>query len=740
MKDCARAIVFTAMLLGAFSCHDQGSSNKEMIDLLSNLAKESYSPKNNFCPEAKLPFLNSIKEAELQKFDGPKLAYSITSTLLEIGDEKEAISTGYNFIKTLPAYDTEYRMKIRKNIALAYLRIGEKTNCVNNHSGESCIFPIMNKGVHTDKSGSQQAIKIYEEILAANPEDLESRWLLNIAYMTIGGYPQMVPPKYLIEGLGSDSKGEVKPFTDMAMSTGLGIKNLSGGSIIEDFNNDGYLDVVTSSWSLSEGMHYLVSNHNGTFADMSEKSGLAALTGGLNIMQTDYNNDGLKDIFVLRGAWLGEFGKQPNSLLKNNGDGTFSDVTVQSGLLSFHPTGTATWADFNQDGWLDIFIGNESTSAKDIHPCELYLSNKDGTFKNVAAETGCDVTWFVKGVTSGDYNNDGYPDIFISTLNGKKLLLKNETVKNGAVRFRDETIVAGLNNNTTQSFPTWFWDYDNDGWLDILVAGYEFNKALSWYVAGEALGMPASKSGRVFLFRNNQDGTFSDASDEAGLKKLAFAMGSNFGDIDNDGYLDIYMGTGNPAYESLVPNKMFKNVDGKKFIDVTSAARVGNLQKGHGVSFADLDNDGDQDIHIEMGGAFPGDGYQSSLYINPGQNKNHWIKISLKGASSNAAAIGARIKVTFEENGVTRSVYRDVNSGGSFGANPLLQHIGIGQAKSVQRIEIKWPGAEKPQTFENIAADLTVTITQDSDQIQKARLNIFDFSRSSNKVIGCSPF
>jgi hypothetical protein len=526
----------------------------------------------------------------------------------------------------------------------------------------------------------------------------------------------------------------------MGMSTGLSTNNLSGGSIIEDFNNDGYLDLITSSWSLSEGMHYWTNNSDGTFTNVSEKSGLASLNGGLNMMQTDYNNDGWKDIFVLRGAWLQEFGRQPNSLLKNNGDGTFTDVTARSGLLSFHPTGTATWADFNRDGWLDVFIGNETTSEQEFHPCELYINNGNGTFKNIAAEAGCDVAWFVKGVTSGDYNNDGFPDIFISTLNGRKVLLKNETGKDGTVRFRDETMNAGLGQNATQTFPTWFWDYDNDGWLDILVAGYEFNKSLAWYVAMEALGKPVSNSGKLFLFRNTRNGTFQDVSDEVGLNKLAFAMGSNFGDIDNDGYLDIYMGTGNPAYESLVPNKMFKNIDGQKFIDVTSAARVGNLQKGHGVSFADLDNDGDQDIHIDMGGAFSGDGYQSSLYINPGQNKNNWIKISLRGTNSNTAAIGAKIKVTFKENGVTRSVYRDVNSGGSFGANPLLQHIGIGQATSIQSIEIKWPGSEAAQEFKNVKANLTLKITEGKSKMEKAVLNIVDFSLASNKIIGCSPF
>ena len=147
----------------------------------------------------------------------------------------------------------------------------------------------------------------------------------------------------------------------MASPLSLDVNNMAGGCIIDDFDNDGFLDIVTSSWGMDEEMHYFRNNGDGSFTDQSASTKLKELTGGLNLMQMDYNNDGFKDIFVLRGAWLrGNYGKQPNSLLKNNGDGTFTDVTITSGMLSFHPTQTATWNDFNNDGWLDVFIGNES--------------------------------------------------------------------------------------------------------------------------------------------------------------------------------------------------------------------------------------------------------------------------------------------------------------------------------------------------------------------------------------------
>jgi hypothetical protein len=218
-------------------------------------------------------------------------------------------------------------------------------------------------------------------------------------------------------------------------------------------------------------------------------------------------------------------------------------------------------------------------------------------------------------------------------------------------------------------------------------------------------------------------------------------MGANFGDIDNDGWLDMYLGTGNPDFRSLVPNRMFKNIGGKKFADVTSSARVGNLQKGHGVAFADLDNDGDQDIFIETGGAFKGDVYYNSLYVNPGQNNNNWISILLEGIHSNRSAIGAHIVVTFTENGKQRTVYRDVNSGGSFGASPLRKEIGIGSAKVIDELIIKWPTTGDVQVFKAIEPCQFLKIKEGSDHIEKINLKPlrFDAQKDTTNMIDCAP-
>ncbi|MBK5271318.1 MAG: VCBS repeat-containing protein, partial [Bacteroidia bacterium] len=647
--------MFLLFVLFFFSCNNKPLPNQEMIDLLRKAAQYENNPQNPFSPEAVIKFSDSVINTSSSEQAIFGASMNKANALLQLGNEQEAIDAFEKLLKKISPLDFEKRMHVMKDLAVSYMRLGERTNCINNHGAESCLFPISPAGVHMDKTGSEKAIELYKEILRDNPSDLESRWLLNIAYMTVGGYPDQVPPGLLLNITDDDSLHTIKPFRDVAANIGLNLKDMAGGSIVDDFNNDNYPDIVLSSWGLKEPMHYCRNNQDGTFTNVSDSSWLGNLTGGLNIMQTDYNNDGFKDIFVLRGAWRMQFGASPNSLLRNNGDGTFTDVTKESGLLSFHPTQTATWADFNNDGWLDVFIGNETSTIGGTHPCELYINNKDGTFTEQATLAGCAVTEFVKGVISGDYDNDGLTDIFISVLSGKRILLKNVTGKNGPVRFADATVQSGLNSNIAGGFGTWFFDYDNDGWLDLLVCGYEFYEPLAYYAAAEAIHAPIGNAGKVFLFRNKHDGTFEDVSVASGLTKIAFAMGCNFGDIDNDGYLDFYLGTGNPPFKSLVPNKLFKNIEGKRFLDVTTSARVGNLQKGHGVSFADLDNDGNEDIYINMGGAYVGDSYENSLYLNPGQNNHHWVNLVLEGTVSNKAAIGAKIKVTFKENNVERS-------------------------------------------------------------------------------------
>ena len=718
-------VALLIILVGSFS---KPGSHEQMIHLLKTVNHTFKNSRNEFSPESQLAHLDSIRGQS-----GPMEVEMFTraSMLMRLGEEEKAIVLLETLLTKLGPDRAEPARVAKSELALAYMRLGEQSNCVASHSAESCILPIRGLGVHKNRTGSEKAIALYETILKKYPTDLESRWLLNLAYMTLGQYPKDVPTAWLIPNM-VDTTNRINAFQDVAKGLKLDVNNMAGGAIIEDFDHDGYLDVVLSAWGLDEPMHYFKNNANGTFSDRTEAAGLQQMTGGLNMMQTDYNNDGFADIFVLRGAWQGEFGEQPNSLLKNNGDGTFTDVTAVSGLLSFHPTQTATWTDFNNDGWLDVFIGNETANtfltAGKPHPCELFMNNQDGTFTEVATAAGCNITGYVKGVTSGDYDNDGLKDLFLSTMDGNQYLLKNTGLRNKIPHFEDVSIVAGLRKEIGNSFTTWFWDYNNDGWLDIFVCDYTFQKSLALYEAAEALKQPIGKAGTIYLYQNNHDGTFVNVSEAANLQKTAFSMGGNFGDINNDGFLDMYLGSGNPNYKSLVPNKMFLNQNGKTFADVTTSARVGHLQKGHGVSFADLDNDGDQDIYIEMGGAYVGDSYQNSLYLNPGQNTNNWICLNLHGTQTNRMAIGSRVKLTFREKGVQRSVYRDVNSGGSFGASPLRREIGIGEATVIDEIEVRWHGSRSVQVFKNVKPNQFLSITEGNSKIEKVALKTLNFN------------
>jgi hypothetical protein len=421
------------------------------------------------------------------------------------------------------------------------------------------------------------------------------------------------------------------------------------------------------------------------------------------MIQADYDNDGDLDVFLLRGAWLGEFGHQPNALLRNNGDSTFTEVTEAAGLLTFRPTQTAVWRDMNLDGWLDLFIANESTGGKEIHPCELYLNQQDGTFRSVAAIAGVTLTgpplnWkqaFVKGVAAGDYDRDGRPDLYFSLYTDAhpNLLLRNTGNDAAGVPIFEPANEAAKLGEAFYSFPTWFFDYDQDGWEDIFVVGYARSDVIgtiSADIVREMKGMP-HRSPTPRLYRNQGDGSFRDVTGEVGLDRIVYAMGANYGDLDNDGWLDFYGSTGEVNLESIIPNRMLRNDEGKRFQEVTSAGGFGHVQKGHAIAFADLDNDGDQDVYANMGGALEGDVFWNALFENPYQDSAAWITLKLEGRQANRSAIGSRLHLeVVRPDGTVRHLYRTISSGGSFGCNPLRAEIGLGEAIALRKLTIEW--------------------------------------------------
>jgi hypothetical protein len=611
-------------------------------------------------------------------------------------------------------------------LATAYLRLGEQENCATMHGQRACLFPLRKEAVHQMPRGAEGAVKELTALLDSDPDDSESRWLLNVAYMQLGKYPKEVPPRWLIPESRFSSDGSIAEFPEVAASAGVDITSHAGGVAVEDFDGDGRLDIMVTSSGPMDQMHLFHNNGDGTFRDVTRRSGLMGETGGLNLVMTDYNNDGYPDVLVLRGGWWGQQGRYPMSLLRNNGNGTFDDVTEEAGLLSLHPTQTAAWADVDGDGWLDLFVGHESgatksgSSLEDYHPSQLFRNNHNGTFTEIGAASGVADLGFVKGVAWGDFNNDGRPDLYVSVMHGRNKLFRNDGLRDEkdpgkGIRFTDVAEQAGVAKQNN-SFACWFFDYDNDGWPDIFVAGYA--TAGKDDVGRFEMGQPVEAE-RPKLYRNMRDGTFKDVTAAVHLDRAILPMGASFGDLDNDGWLDIYLGTGDSTYQALLPNRMFRNAGGDRFEDVTTAGDFGHLQKGHGVAFADLRGSGFEDVFEEMGGALPGDTYQSALYRNPG-NGNHSITIQLEGSTSNRAAFGARLEVKVRgSDGKSKHIYRTVGYGSSFGGNPFRQHIGIGASTSIEELIVTWPGGKTVDHLRNVQGDQSYRIKEGEVELHR---------------------
>lgn len=696
---------------------DLRDGTEAMVARLDSIARNVDPMANPYASRARVEYMRQIPEPDSPE-ENIRYKGTLAREMVFAGETESAIEILTSLLHQLENDQKHladsYLESLVDLLAFSYLRLAEQQNCLLNHSSVSCLFPIRKEGVHTLTEGSERAMELYQRLLREwRPDNMEAQWLLNVAAMTLGKHPEGVPAQWLIPTDSFETDEPFPQFPDVAPFTGLAEEmTLSGGSVTEDFNRDGFIDIMASSWGLSDQIRYFENSGDGQFADRTEEAGLTGITGGLNMIHADFDNDGYADVFVLRGAWLGETGLHPNSLLRNNGDGTFSDVTESTGLLSFHPTQTAVWSDFNNDGWLDLFIGNESFGSG-VHPSELYLSNRDGTFRNVAKDAGVAVTGYIKGVTAGDFNNDGYQDLYISRFGGPNSLFRNNGPgSNDIPRFNDVTAQAGV-AEPVESFPTWFWDYNNDGLQDLFVSGYY---ATPGDVAREYLGMP-HEAEFPRLYRNNGDGTFTDVQSEAGLEKVIYAMGSNFGDLDNDGYLDFYAGTGDPDMRSVIPNRMFRNNSGRKFTEVTSPGGFGHLQKGHGISFADLDNDGDQDIFTVIGGALEGDVYLNALFMNPG-NENNWITLLFRGSKSNRAGIGSKIMIEGETPSGSRKIYRTVTTGGSFGSSTLQQEIGLGEISHIERLEITWPASGKKQVFRDVSVNVVYRVLENGDRVE----------------------
>jgi hypothetical protein len=664
----------------AHSWIDAPRRSLELID--QNLSRKDLSDS--------VRFDNFLKKAAIANFEGnPRKAYSILEQLRSWLEGKDDLAT--KWLYTVIYYQ-----------GLTALRCGENENCVLCQGESSCILPIAPSAIHLNPSGSRQAIGFFIEYLEKFPNDIEARWLLNVAHMTLGEHPEKVDPRFSmsIEGYRR-SEFDIGKFRDISNLVKVDRFNMSGGAMMEDFDNDGLLDIVVTSMDPTQSMAFYRNKGDGTFEDRTKAAGLVNQLGGMNCVQADYNNDGHMDFFICRGAWF-SLPMRP-SLLRNNGDGTFTDVTLEAGLGEPVNTISATWADYDNDGFLDLFICCERQLNR------LYHNKGDGTFEEVAFRAGvlCK-NEHCKGAAWIDFDNDGYPDLYVNYLNGPPQLFHNN--RDGT--FTDVTKAMGI-TGPQSGFSCWAWDFDNDGWLDIFALSRD--NSLADIVTGLQGG--PTKCGPNKLYRNLGGKGFQDVTAEAGLETDYAAMGSNFADFDGDGFLDFYLGTGDPSLDTLVPNRMIRNVEGRRFVDITGPSGTGHLQKGHGVACGDWRRTGKIDLFIQMGGAVPGDRFHNLLFLNPGHG-NNWLTVKLIGRKTNRAAIGARIKVVaVGEKPLT--VYRHVSSGSSFGANPLQQTIGLAKSNRIATLEIYWPTSKSTQVFHDINVNQSIEITEFANDYRK---------------------
>ena len=511
------------------------------------------------------------------------------------------------------------------------------------------------------------------------------------------------------------------------------IESMATGCAFFDFDNDGWMDIFIPGGRRLEntppeaGNHLYKNNRDGTFTDVTAKAGLLGSGWAQGVCVGDYNNDGFEDLFL---TYYGQ-----NKLYRNNGDGTFTDVTAKAGLLyptTRYSTG-CTFVDYNRDGWLDLFVSNYADVDISTLPlpslerpnCNfegipvncgpsglplpthlLFKNNGDGTFTDVSKESGVAAMRGSYGLTAAafDADDDGWPDIFVACDSTPSLLLMN----NHDGTFRDEALLRGValsdSGQEMAGMGVGIGDYECDGLLDILRTHY----------MNQATG----------LYRNMGKGEFEDVTARAGLlrERRFVSWGAGLLDLDNDGFPDIFLVTGQvypelepvmPKYPRRGPRIAFRNQGDGTFqqIDEASLPALASRHVSRGCAFGDFDNDGDLDIVIMNQNEPP------SLLRNDAPAGNHWVKIRLHGTKSNRSALGSRVTVRY---GNKVQVQEVMSQSSYVSSNDPRLHFGLGSETSVD-IEVRWPlGAV--ETHRNIAANQLVTLHEGSTSIGEEKL------------------
>ncbi len=531
-------------------------------------------------------------------------------------------------------------------------------------------------------------------------------------------------------------------FVDVAREAGLTAPNVWGGVnrkqyIVEakgsglaffDYDNDGWLDIYLTNgtrfgeqWPQSQAptSHLYKNNRDGTFTDVTAKSGLGRTGWQTGVCVGDYDNDGWDDLFC---CFWGN-----NILFHNNGDGTFTDVTRKAGVYDEQVRWGAgcTFLDYDRDGHLDLFVCNyikldpAKTPSTDPAVCQwkgipvmcgpqgltgdtnvLYHNNGNGTFTDVSEKSGILKPGPRYSITavSYDFDNDGWPDIYVAVDSQPSMLFHN----NHDGTFTDIAVMAGCayseDGHEQAGMGVAVADYDCDGWFDIFKTNF----------ADDTCN----------LYHNNGDGTFSDMTFASGIgiNNRYVAWGCGFMDYDNDGWPDILQINGHvyPEIEGhdigqtyKNPRLMYKNIGKGQFKDVSSELGPGISERfsSRGAAFGDYDNDGDIDVLVLNMNDL------TSLLRNDGGNKQNWIKIKLIGTKCNRTAVGARVRVVTGNH----AQMDEVHSGSSvMSQSDLRLHFGLGKAETVDLIEVKWPTTQKIEKFTQVKANQILTIREGS--------------------------
>ena len=679
----------------------------------------------------------------------PEIEAQLGAELLRLGDTEAAIQHLAAATSALAATPDVRPIIPEWNLALAHLQRAEDLNCVHHadpagrsedpaagqprmqparRSADSCILPLASSAVHSRPEHARAAGDLFLDMLEeGRPTGAwrqRATWLLNVARRLTGDFPDGVPARFRIgEEVFTSDAFPGRRWRNLGPELGVDALDLAGGAIVDDFDNDGVLDLITSTWDPCGPLQAFRGDGRGGFEEAGGAWGLGDQLGGLNLIHGDYDGDGRLDLFVLRGAWLLEEGRIRNSLLRNEvgaGAGRFVDVTHAAGLAApAYPTQVAAWGDYDGDGDLDLYVGNEASEAHE-YPSQLFRNLGDGTFEDVAAEAGVDNLRYAKGAAWGDADNDGDLDLYVSNFGANRFYL------NEGGRFQDVAVRTGVTEPERESFATWFFDYDNDGDLDIYVGDYrdQATEIVASYMGSDpGVGQP-------LLYRNDcgpEPGCggrlrLTEVSRQLGIRRPALPMGANYGDLDNDGWLDFYLGTGEPDLASLMPNVMYR-FDGRRFHEVTFAGGFGHLQKGHGVAFGDLDRDGDMDLLHQLGGFYPTDTFGNALFENPGSD-NAWITLRFAGAGpadsgANRFGVGSRVALSVDGPGGKRTIHRLVGSGGSFGGNSMQLEVGLGDATRIDEIRVRWAGSGTVQVFADVEPRATYRISERAEALER---------------------